>query len=66
MMEDSRKIEVLRMIATDMKNDARDFDGRPFDGRTVATYFGNQGAAITALARIMESVVEQLAEKGGD
>ena len=50
------KIEVLNMIAEDMKKDAESFDGKPFDGRTVAEYFGNQGAAIAALADILKSV----------
>ena len=45
------------MIATDMKNDAAKFDGRPFNGKTVAEYFGNQGAAISALAKIIKSIL---------
>jgi len=53
------KIKVLEMIATDMKNDAEKFDGRPFNGKTVAEYFGNQGAAIAALANIMKSIIGQ-------
>ena len=52
-----RKIEVLKMIADDMKNDAKNFDGRPFNGKTVAEYFGNQGAAIVALADIVRSIL---------
>ena len=42
-----------------MKNDAENFDGRPFNGKTVAEYFGNQGAAISALANIVKSILEQ-------
>ena len=53
------KIKVLEMIATDMKNDAEKFDDRPFNGKTVAEYFGNQGAAIATLARIMKSILEE-------
>ncbi len=49
--------ETLQMIAEDMAADAKAFDGRPFNGRTVAEYFGNQGAAIAALARIIEQVL---------
>jgi len=59
MEEVEKRIEVLEMIAKDMKNDARDFDGRPFNGKTVAEYFGNQGAAIAALANIIKSILEQ-------
>jgi hypothetical protein len=58
------KIEVLKMIADDMKNDAKNFDGRPFNGKTVAEYFGNQGAAIAALANIVRSMLED--KEGGE
>ena len=55
----TRTLEVLATIEKDMKNDAKNFDGKPFNGRTVAEYFGNQGAAISALARIVASIVEE-------
>ena len=58
-MDTPTKIKVVEMIAEDMKNDAREFDGRPFNGRTVAKYFGRQGAAIAALANIVKSILEQ-------
>lgn len=61
-MDNKRKIEVLGIIAQDMKDDAEKFDGRPFDGKTVAEYFGNQGAAIASLAEILKSTIEN---KGG-
>jgi len=57
-MTNKKKIEVLEMIAKDMKDDATKFDGLPFNGKTVAEYFGNQGAAIEALARIVKSMLE--------
>ncbi len=56
-MED--KIRVLETIAADMANDAKNFDGKPFNGRTVAEYFGYQGAAIAALADILKSVLSE-------
>ena len=45
--------EICREIAQDMANDAKHFDGMLFTGKTVAEYFGNQGAAIAALANII-------------
>jgi len=39
----SREITVLEMIAKDMADDAKNFDGRPFNGKIVAEYFGHQG-----------------------
>ena len=50
---------VLHEIADDMEADAKAFDGRPFNGRTVAEYFGNQGAAIRAIALALKAVVER-------
>jgi hypothetical protein len=50
--------KVLDMIAQDMADDAKSFDGKPFTGRTVAEYFGNQGAAIAALAKIIKKLIE--------
>ena len=58
-----KKSEVLESIARDMENDAREFDGRPFNGKTVAEYFGNQGAAIAALANIVKSILDE--QEGG-
>ena len=57
MIEDKR-IDVLEDIAKDMKADAKHFDGQPFDGKTVARYFGYQGAAIATLANILKSILE--------
>ena len=57
-MDKTRMIEVCEMIAEDMKNDAKDFDGKPFTGKTVAEYNGNQGAAIAALARMIKALLE--------
>jgi len=53
-----KEIDVLNMIAKDMEDDANNFDGRPFNGKTVAEYFGNQGAAIAALANVVKSILE--------
>jgi len=59
MTKRAKRIKVLEMIAADMKSDAQNFDGKPFDGKTVAEYFGNQGAAIAALAKIIKSTLEE-------
>lgn len=49
--------DVLKMIAADMEDDARTFDGKPFTGRTVGEYFGNHGAAIASLAEIVATLL---------
>ena len=51
--------KVLEMIAQDQADDAKNFEGQPFTGRTVAEYFGNQGAAIAALAKIIKKLIEE-------
>lgn len=51
-------IQVLEMIAKDAENDATDFDGKPFTGKTVAEYMGNHSASIKALAEILKEVLE--------
>lgn len=56
-MKKKEVIKVLEMIAQDMKDDAKNFDGKPFTGKTVAEYFGNQGAAIAALANIIKEIL---------
>ena len=53
----------LNEIADDMKRDASAFDGRPFNGRTVAEYFGNHGAAISALAKIVGILAASAAQE---
>ena len=61
-----KRIEVLEMIAKDMKDDAKNFDGRPFNGKTVAEYFGNHGAAIAALADMIKSIIKPGIDKRRD
>lgn len=58
-MTDDKQIKVLKMIADDMKNDAKNFEGRPFNGRTVGECLGYQGVAIAKLADIMRSIIEE-------
>lgn len=58
MLDNKQNIEkILDMIIQDMENDAKEFDGKPFDGKTVATYFGYQCAAISALAKIIKETL---------
>jgi len=55
----ARVISLLEIIAQDMENDAAEFDGKPFTGKTVAEYNGNQGAAIAALADTIKLILEE-------
>ena len=59
MPEKNELSKVLEMIVADMENDAKNIDRCPFNS-SVAEYFGKQGAAITALARTLKVVLEQM------
>ena len=58
-MNNNKIIKVLEAITKNTENDAKQFDGRLFNRRTVAAYFGNQGAAIAALANIIKSILKE-------
>ena len=52
--------QVLTEIQHDAENDARKWDGRELTGRNVATMHGETLAMVSALAHIVDSVVEEL------
>ena len=62
MCKNQHRINVLKLITKDMENDAKFFDGQPFNGKTVATYFGRHGAAISAIANILANFIEEKEE----
>jgi len=56
-MDRDRLIKVMDMVAEDVKNDAAKFDGKPFNGRTMAEYMGNHGAAIAVIAETVKEIL---------
>lgn len=58
-MDKTEKLRVLADIIDDARADAARFDGQPFNGRTVAEYFGCLGAQVSALANILKEVIEE-------
>ena len=58
-MNKPRVRNTLKLIADDMRTDAKNFDGKEFNGKNVAEYFGYHGAAITALANIILELLEE-------
>lgn len=52
-------IKVMDMVAKDVENDATRFDGQPFTGKTMATYMGNHGAAIAAIAKAVKDILQE-------
>ena len=63
--EGDRAVVICQTVAENMKEDAQRFDGRPFNGQTVAQYFGNQGAAISALANVLRALLESAIAREG-
>lgn len=57
-MKKESLIKICESVAMDIENDAKEFDGKPFDGKTVATYFGYHGAAIKALADVLKEILQ--------
>jgi hypothetical protein len=51
----------FHMIREDVENDIKGADGKPLTGPLVAELFANQGAAIFAIAGILEKMCQELA-----
>lgn len=64
-MKKEQMIEVLKMVSDDVERDAAEFDGQPFTGKTMATYMGNHGAAIAAVANVLREVLENQDSENG-
>ncbi|MEO6305079.1 MAG: hypothetical protein ABIP51_18115 [Bacteroidia bacterium] len=57
-MDKNKLLKICEQVSFDVENDAKEFDGKPFDGKTVATYFGNHGAAIQALSDVLKELIK--------
>ena len=65
-LDKKRIVKLMETITQDMENDAKRFDGQPFNGKTVAEYFGNHGAAIAALADTIALLVNKNNQEEND
>ena len=52
-------LKVCEQVSADVENDVHDFEGKSFNGRTIATYFGCQAAAIKALSNVLKRLIEE-------
>ena len=57
-MGKERALEILNMIIEDCEKDVKDFDRKPFTGKTVGELHGILEAKIEALAKIMKQHIE--------
>ncbi len=53
-------IKVCQEVSKDVENDIKQFEGKEFNGKNVATLFGYQAAAINALSNILIQVISAL------
>lgn len=58
-MSNSIDVLVLTMIMEDMENDVKEFEGRPFNGKTLGELHGNLCAALQAVARILKDHIQE-------
>jgi hypothetical protein len=59
-MNEADIISVMRLVQGDARREVTENDGKPFDGRTVGTQFGNVAGEIVAIARAVELLAEKL------
>ena len=55
-----KELEVLDMIIDDCEKDVNDFEGKPFNGKTVAEMHGILEAKIQALAKVVKKIAEEV------
>ncbi len=60
MADKAKTLEVLDMIIEDCETDVKEFDRKPFTGKTVGELHGILEAKIQALAKIIKEVVEEI------
>jgi len=53
----------LDMIADDAESDAKQLDGEPFNGKTMAENFGQVYASINALAKDIKELIDDQIEE---
>ena len=54
----AERIDVCQMILDDMIRDAKEYDGKTFNGATVAAALGTVMAGIAGLAHILKEEME--------
>ena len=59
-MDYTKLKKVCDSIAKDIENDIHEWEGKVFNGRNISVQFGNQAAAIVALANIVKSLLEEM------
>ena len=52
-------LEVLELIIADCETDVKEFDGKPFTGKTVGEMHGILEAKIQALAKVIKNMIEE-------
>lgn len=59
----NKLLKICSSVKEDVERDASEFDGKPFNGKTMAEYMGYHGAAIGALAEVIENLVAKIPDE---
>lgn len=51
--------EVMGLVSHDMENDVKNFEGKPFNGRTLGEAHGQLCAAVQAVAKALKQIVDE-------
>lgn len=54
-----RNLPILDLIIEDCETDVKEFDGKPFTGKTLGELHGILEAKILTLAKILKEVIEE-------
>lgn len=52
-------VRILKLISADCETDAREFDGKPFNGKTLGELHGILEAKIAAVTDILRKYIEE-------
>ena len=58
----ARTLEVMELIIEDCEEDVKEFDGKPFTGKTLGELHGILEAKIQAIAKAVKKIAEVVAE----
>jgi len=58
-INEEQKLKILALIKEGIEKDMSNFEGKPMNGKNVSILFGQQGAAIDALANIITNLIKE-------
>jgi len=65
-MKLDRALEIVKKVQRDVEKDIKEVENKPFSAEVVSKLFGYQGAAIVAVAAILENLIIEIKENNND